>query len=384
MFTMTMQFFNSIESSGVVISSVIDILYLIKKVFLLLCVFSLLFTKKLNVKIVFIVLIVAIVFGTTYLLFGENLAFMSDVYFDLICCVVCLLLLINGDVDLDKLSFFLIILSRIAIIVCIYTLFTKTNLNYYITKDYMTFSNGVIVPLGLIAFSICIYNKMLDWAIFGSGLIVLLIYGSRGSFLTLIVLLMFLFYERMKRHKIVLVLTLLVSVVVSFLVSPTVLLEGYSSRTIGKIVANSLFDLNGRAEIWTYLFKCSFEDVFLGHGLCGDRYYLSLIYSTSNQVYAHNFFLELFVDFGVVGLGFGLFLVYRLMVYLINEKNTKIKTLVVIFTFVSFLQLMFSRSFLTETGLFFMFGIIFTPKYNVIENQEESNESQSICDHSNL
>jgi hypothetical protein len=88
--------------------------------------------------------------------------------------------------------------------------------------------------------------------------------------------------------------------------------------------------------------------------------------SESNVAYAHNVFLELLLTFGMlIGMIIIIYLMYLFIWKLMfKQMDVKIKGFLLSFFTVSFLQLMTSRTFLTETNLYILIFMLVNIAYN--------------------
>ena len=211
------------------------------------------------------------------------------------------------------------------------------------------------------------------------GFLVLLsivIFGGRGALLSLIILIILLafFLDRNKKKKmryvmiIIFVLPLLLSVLLS-------VVDFSDSRTVQMLVSGDGSYDSSRSLIWEVLILELSKAPIAGLGMRGDTYILPNYFEDeSNVAYAHNIFVELFCDFGIVVGGFiALLLLYLLIKGLVlNYKvNPKIKGFIFVFFCVSFIQLLSSRTYLMENNfyvlIFLVIEIYFSKGRNVLE-----------------
>ena len=118
---------------------------------------------------------------------------------------------------------------------------------------------------------------------------------------------------------------------------------------------------SSRSIIYEYLIQSLERDPISGIGMRGDRALLEgLNLGESNVAYAHNVFLEILLTFGMlIGSIIILFLMYLFIwKLLLKQMDCKIKGLLLSLFTVSFLQLMTSRTFLTETNFYILIFIL--------------------------
>lgn len=371
-FSLTLSYFDATATmplSNIIIES----LYLLKKVLFVLCLLICVSEKTINKYSIVLCVFFLIAWGITSLFFSENNPYIEIIKIDLICAITSFIAVTSGVVDLDIFIKDAIMLSRALIIICLCSLLAIDDLAGYMSINYMVFSNAIMVPIGFVIYSAIVNIRTIDYILGFGGTIFLLFLGSRGAFLALALLLVILFLIQSKNIKTLYGLFIIpILLLAVYYVSKSNILGVETSRILQKISNGTLFSMNDRLGIWRYLLECCSKDVFLGHGLCADRYYLPLRFSGADSTYAHNIFIELLVDFGIIGLLLIVYLIVNLIKYFKQENDDHYKMLIATFFFVSFFQLLYSRSFLTEANLFIMFGILLTRlKYiNSLENIE--------------
>lgn len=124
---------------------------------------------------------------------------------------------------------------------------------------------------------------------------------------------------------------------------------GMSNRVFDLMLSNEFLLSAGRDDIRTTLLGAVGQGPFWGYGIFGDRYLLQ-------GGYAHNFYLELIVDFGYLP---GLLILIALFVLCFRAfyKAQTSDELSLFFIFISvFMGLFFSGSFLTDYSLYMLVG----------------------------
>lgn len=312
--------------------------------------------------------IVAILF--TFVIHPENIPYFQDVQTIFILCLNVYLVIRSNLVDIDLykkvLRCFCYVLGPLAI----YTFFTQQSTHLFI-ELYMDYSNAVSIVSALLLYFGIIENKKIDLVLGIITYIILLIAGSRGSFLTLSMLILGLIWLKYKSQKF-LYFALIVSII--SLLSPYFFYESLSlmsstvdfdSRTIEQLINNDFLRGNDRYQLYTYLLGKAVDDGFLGGGICADRYYLFRGNLTDNGYYTHNILIELIVDFGIFGLLMFCLIIKEIYTF-IKKYHTKknICGFIFVFMFVSFVQLFFSRSMLTEPNLYIFMGLLIFYNYH--------------------
>lgn len=201
--------------------------------------------------------------------------------------------------------------------------------------------------------------KAIPWA--SLGLITILLLGSRGP---LLIAGIFLIIEVLRYSKTTwkkFLFSLLIVAVIYIVQTNTYLLwltwlndllksNGLTVASLQKILFYSDRS-NGRSEIYTFAVQAINNSPIIGNGIYFDRGFAA---------YAHNVFLELFVDFGIIiGLLTSLSLIicsYRMLV--VSKKNSdNCFTIALILIFCVIGELLFSGSYLREPMFWFLIGL---------------------------
>lgn len=306
----------------------------------------------------------------TKLRFPQNMEYLRPLYLSFLQYVVVAKLVFSDYIRVDILIKKAIVASRfisVALLIVFLVLFPQDN--------YMTFSDAISMSAAILVYSGFQVNKL---DLIGGFLVLLsiVIFGGRGALLSLIILIILLafFIDRNKKKKMHYVL-------ISIFVLPLLLLlllsvvDFSDSRTVQMLVSGDGSYDSSRSLIWEVLFLELFSNPIAGIGMRGDTYILPNYFKDeSNVAYAHNIFIELFCDFGIVVGGIiALFLLYILIKGLIlNYKvNPKIKGFIYVFFCVSFIQLLSSRTYLMENNfyvlIFFVIEIYFSKGKDVFE-----------------
>lgn len=126
---------------------------------------------------------------------------------------------------------------------------------------------------------------------------------------------------------------------------------GINSRILEKISDGTFADDSGRSEVRALLLP---KLKLFGYGLFGDRV-------ITEGRYAHNIFIELVVQFGLL---IGTALIILLLLMLVNgflAKDREKRLLFIVFFSIGFVKLMMSSSYLSkEPALYCMLGICFS------------------------
>ena len=234
-------------------------------------------------------------------------------------------------------------------------------INCYIVNRYSySMSLGYLLLLPAIFF----FNKMLKDVVsifpFIISFLIILFCGSRGPLLSLAIYMLWniLLSETdtiIKRRTKILLLIFTMGIFIFYnrIVNAFVLASneiGIYSRTISMIEANNVMRDSGRNAIYLLNWQKIKEKPIFGWGICGELSY--------SNVYPHNLFIELCVDYGLIlgALIIGLF-VFSLLRKLISTcfSDNAIITLMCL----GFIPLVFSTSYLEYPFFWVLFGFCF-------------------------
>ena len=207
-----------------------------------------------------------------------------------------------------------------------------------------------------------------------------LICGSRGSFICIILSLIFayVFLDSLKKKLKTFLLIILGGLFIICLF-PKILnifsLIFPNVRTINLILQGQYFYLSGRGQYYHYILQKFFEAPFVFHGLYSDRIYLGKFFGRSDVdmiwgSYSHNFVLEVLFQFGIGGLIILLFIfiVIAHSIYLVKKR--KDKYLQIIYSICASYclgQLLVSGSYLTATSFGAYLGLLLSIYTNKIK-----------------
>ena len=134
-----------------------------------------------------------------------------------------------------------------------------------------------------------------------------------------------------------------------------------NSRSI-KLFLSGEVHLSGRDYIYENLIKAVMNNPFLGLGLGADRRIIG-----KEGGYAHNFFLEVVVNFGVIAGGIAILIILFLLIRSLLSQNLNNYYLIIIWICLGFVHLMISSSYITDIKFWILLGLLI--KLN-IENGE--------------
>lgn len=232
---------------------------------------------------------------------------------------------------------------------------------------YMGFSYAILVFI-LFALYDGLFKKNKVTLLFGMiGSIVNILGGTRGSILCIAAFLLF-FLIFSKRYKIVLFASVLGILFISFYNKILALFTelantiGIKSRIIDALSGlnmNSIAYANGRTSITDVSLELIKRNP-LGYGFLGERSQLNgAIYWFTTNGYAHNIFLELILQFGVVlGSVIIVFMIYKIVWFLIHFDYRKSNMALAIVFLCYCINLFVSRSYTTTFEFWAFWGIL--------------------------
>lgn len=128
-------------------------------------------------------------------------------------------------------------------------------------------------------------------------------------------------------------------------------------KVVDRIMALAI-NSDTRFTIYNILFNSLDEFILTGFGTGGTEVFLM---SKLNQPYPHNLFVELITEFGLIGLGFSMYLIFFIVSVLVNIKweniQVKIFALIFIFTLIIYMK---SFSLYNAYPFFFLLGLLFS------------------------
>lgn len=272
--------------------------------------------------------------------------------------------------DYSSLIVYWNIISYIAFFICnIYISDFKEN------NQYMTF--GIYMTYSFIGFALYYYQKskrFIDVMFMMISLVQIFIHGNRSSIIICIVVLIYLEILNIKSNKNLKITFKISSLLLILFFSKQIIyfviekmqkileilnINSYSitkiSNAMGKGIDGIISESSGRDVIYEYAKNIIVESNFMPHPL---NYFK---YSTNNLIpYPHNLFLEILIDFGIVGLIIFIIIVLFLLVKCLNIYDEKdFISISGVCAIYSIGRLMFSDSYWTEPFFWITIGIIY-------------------------
>lgn len=276
---------------------------------------------------------------------------------------------------------FYILLVNLPTFLCIASIKNIAYLNQIILIiSRLVFFGGLIVVslilLGLIQFST--YNMPFSYYLLMPALIflnqkktiyyvgfviiciIMLFFGSRGPLFASIVYLFISnkFFITSKLYIKLLIFLIAIILLLANFNSILFYLEdsfNISSRTLSLLLSGHLTSDSGRMTIYSKVWESIIDKPFWGYGLFSDRVLLGNI---NTEVYAHNLFLEVFHNFGILAGGLIIVIITMLSIKIYFNLTKTHKTFFITVAIYSLLPLMFSGSYLTSNLFALYLGMI--------------------------
>lgn len=314
--------------------------------------------------IIYIYLTTLIIFSINMLLFPQNLEFLLRLIFPFFATSLpafIYVLSIKNFEEFDRIMIKIADFSFIFAIILLYSLLSgkiedqdySMGLSYYLLFSLIIFTKRYIEDFRI--------KDLIRSAIV---LTFIVLFGSRGAVVCFIVYFLFKISREFKnisyKKLIILSIFLVVSIVIAFSYKDLlkVLDEyfyynfGLRSRTI-ELILYDTGHLSGRYIIYEVMSNSINRNPFFGIGIVGDRTLMN-----NFGLYAHNIFLELFVQFGIILGGLLLVILSLFIVNALSVKNEKIYNLAIIWICIGFIPLLFSGSYLTSIEFWVMLAIL--------------------------
>lgn len=259
------------------------------------------------------------------------------------------------------------------------------NINGDITDQrelgYMSFSYQNL-PFVISAFWLAIHRKSIGfWIIAPISMIVLLVTGSRGAFLCVLVYLLLELVLSKKTHIAIKIICFLLAFLVFFNIEPLMVeldgvLKGYGyhSRTVEKFFEGTFQDDSGRGDVFKYSWEIVLEHPIFGCGMAGS---MPLLYEKVNGIrpigaqgaYSHNLFIELFMHYGIfLGAFICIWILYHIFRAFIRSRNKNVYNILFVFFSLTIPKLMITSTYLSEPEFFILLGLMLNLSY---ENYDE-------------
>ena len=248
-----------------------------------------------------------------------------------------------------------------------------------ISSDYLSASYLMLIPTLLSLIHFLSKKNFIYFIVTIFNIIVILTLGARGAILAVTIFLIFLMVlNPLSRGKKLLSISIPLSVFLFFLffwaISSDFLFNYFpNSRTLSLLSSGSFFESSVRLTMYKYSISYSISNPIKFSGLFADRIILFEAFGRSNLLgfylsdeaiggmYAHNIFIEIILQFGVI---FGFFVIYFLLKpilkalkkTLLNNEYKQYFRLYLVFLVSGLVYLMFSGSYLITPNFWLLLG----------------------------
>ena len=330
--------------------------------------------KSISIWDLIYLIIFIIALSLSLLSFNDDINLVWDILKEIIrSCILCYLVGISIENYIELRKVLKIVAYVILIISIINILFLKT---VFLVLNYsQDFGYKVLIASIIFAFELISEGKIRYLVAEICTLILILMSGSRGPLLSLILslaILFFLFNVRNTVYNYFLTISIVVFGIIIYLNLQTLLIVlssyferfGVSQRVLNAFLSNSISVDSSRSSIARYVINYIKNDPITGSGLFNDRVLIfnNITFSSTQTYYgsyAHNFFLEILMQFGLVLGSLIIFLFFRLLYISIFKNIEKSSEYITVFMFCfGFLPLLVSRSYLTTKWFYMLIGVI--------------------------
>ncbi|MBU5427910.1 O-antigen ligase family protein [Tissierella pigra] len=332
--------------------------------------------KRNKIKFIGIYFLAVFVFTFNYVFFNENWIYLKSIIFPLFFTGLPSFIYAYSIKDWDMLIKIMKKTSNIVFVVGTFIGILVFTGNALIGAYSMSLSYYMLLP------TIMYMNEFLDkvslkgGVILGVSLLVILALGSRGAIMCIGVFAILKLVRKIKKltYTKVLIYLIILSIMIMGLVFLNEILEyiynfllnfGIRSRSIELFLRDDMY-LSGRDKLYEYVIEEIFNNPFLGIGLTGDRFIL-------DGGYAHNIFIEILANFGLV---IGTIIIITILYIVVKSlfiKDIKKYNMVIVWLSIGFVHLFVSSSYLIDFKFWILLGlslkVVFT-KNKLIDNYD--------------
>jgi O-antigen ligase len=285
---------------------------------------------------------------------------------------------------LKDFSILIKLISMFALVLIPWSFLGFLFLDYQIAINYMAFSYALL-PLILATFFIFQEEKsIIMLIIFLLGTIAIFMFGSRAVFFAVFIYVILVFIVSIFSHplrfnkkfyfKYIAAFSILAVFLLFISASPLQKIF-VDSRIFAIINQESFFQDEARENIYSIIINSIEDSNFKVHGLFGDR--LILEQYTSETAYSHNFFLEITVSTGLIGILLSFWLLLY-MIFKFIRVNSFGKKAIIYLTISFFLRYMVSGSFIEEPMFYIFLTLIILINNNLSAKSMEIQNKQTI------
>lgn len=319
--------------------------------------------SRLNSGIPFLFYIIStVVFLVHYVVYPRNTIYMDECIVEFLICTLPFLF-IGYAIDIEESWNDLYFVSVISVISFVLFKLILQSINFESTSSNDSDMSGAYQLLPHLLF--CLWGAFKKKNVFSISIVVLgfiflLGQGNRGSLVSFFCFFIIYVFSLNKGRKArvfkLLAIVTTVIILINFDNINLYLMEkmpeyGFSVRVFEKFLNDEAMDSSGRDIITSTAINAIKGSPILGYGICADRW-------ICKSAYAHNFFLEILIDFGplIGSILLIIFLFYLLKGFILTRNSERIFLLLLCCT--GFIPILFSGSYLTSKLTFFLIGYI--------------------------
>ena len=229
--------------------------------------------------------------------------------------------------------------------------------------DYQTAANSILVGLVAVFYLALRDKKRLDITMSVLGTIILLIVGSRSSFVAIVFFWVIYLVSIAKSKELSFLIVFVALLVIAFGLDPLLKFTANVAQGIGltghlteALQTGGVFVDEQREELYLG-FTALIRQSAWGYGILGDRYISYQHGIFWKPIYPHNIYLEVLVNFGYI-LGSVIAVIFTIWIIrsLFFVKNRRYRLVVLVLATVSYVKLLFMSSYWIDQMFFMLLG----------------------------
>ncbi|MFC5734293.1 O-antigen ligase family protein [Cytobacillus gottheilii] len=236
--------------------------------------------------------------------------------------------------------------------------------------SYMSVGYQMLIGTIFISFTALESGRKVDIILALVNLILIFIGGTRGALICIIVFLILYLLINIKRQSVKLISLIFLGINILILTYLTMIINlnkivlmlthfGLDSKIITKLLNGDFADDSYRGIIYSNMLKSITNSPLFGHGLFGDRVEnKSLLIFNDRELYAHNIFLEILVQFGIIVGSLICLILLVLCIKSLLSRKYYVQNIFSILISLSIIKLLFSNSYLVEPYFYMLVGLL--------------------------
>lgn len=306
----------------------------------------------------------------TMLIYPNNAVYILDHLWFILVSVLPMYF-IGLSFDFEKNEKWLFWISFIGVFTTFLYQFYYLSSGRELIHDNMSAAYNVLPSVSILVYSALKKNKLFNWMAAVIGMVLLLVFGTRGSIAGLaifIIAYIFINIVSLKSNLKKIIYTLFSIAILYSIFVTNILINfakwasdifsgiGFSTRIFNYFIMGKIIYDNGRNPILEIVLQAIKEKPLLGYGLMGDRKVIEALFF-NESTYTHNIVIELWCQFGVIFGSLILFIMLFIIFLALKKSDNSNKYFILMFATIVFVKLFFSGSYILEPYLFFMLGM---------------------------